>query len=195
MSFAIVTSARGVEIDGGSLYLSESQISQAILSQWFPASSNTAIEVQEVNEIVAQFFDALEEKRSTEEADVAEYAGGAYDLFEIISDERATVNDLSGQIDRLAGFILNSVPGEPSQSEAAVDTAIRVIKNLVIEVSRLNSVNTALNDAVVLLKAGNTAPVTPTKSPFENHWYTSPVPVPVPAIDWNQVNCAGTATK
>lgn len=29
------------------------------------------------------------------------------------------------QIDRLAAFIMNEVPGEPSQSEGAVDTAIR----------------------------------------------------------------------
>lgn len=32
------------------------------------------------------------------------------------------------QIDRLAQFILDEVPGEPSRSEGAVDTAIRIIK-------------------------------------------------------------------
>ena len=34
------------------------------------------------------------------------------------------------QIDRLANFIMAEVPGEPSQSEGAGDTAIRVIRRL-----------------------------------------------------------------
>jgi hypothetical protein len=32
------------------------------------------------------------------------------------------------QIDRLAKFIMNEIPGEPSQSEGAVDTAIRLLR-------------------------------------------------------------------
>lgn len=32
------------------------------------------------------------------------------------------------QIDKLAKFILEEVDGEPSQSESAVDTAIRIIR-------------------------------------------------------------------
>jgi hypothetical protein len=32
------------------------------------------------------------------------------------------------QIDRLATFIMDEVPGEPSQSQGAVDTAIRIIR-------------------------------------------------------------------
>ena len=32
------------------------------------------------------------------------------------------------QIDRLARFIMDEVPGEPSQSQGAVDTAIRIIR-------------------------------------------------------------------
>lgn len=35
---------------------------------------------------------------------------------------------LKSQIDRLARFIMAEVPGEPSESEGAVDTAIRVIR-------------------------------------------------------------------
>jgi hypothetical protein len=35
---------------------------------------------------------------------------------------------LKAQIDRLAVFIMDEVPGEPSQSQGAVDTAIRIIK-------------------------------------------------------------------
>jgi len=32
------------------------------------------------------------------------------------------------QIERLANFIMAEVPGEPSQSEGAIDTAIRIIR-------------------------------------------------------------------
>jgi hypothetical protein len=38
------------------------------------------------------------------------------------------VHDLELQIDALANYILSEVPGEPSQSEGAVDTAIRVMR-------------------------------------------------------------------
>ena len=34
------------------------------------------------------------------------------------------------QIDRLGKFIMDEVPGEPSRSEGAVDTAIRIIREL-----------------------------------------------------------------
>jgi hypothetical protein len=37
---------------------------------------------------------------------------------------------LQSQIKRLADFIVDEVPGEPSQSEGAIDTAIRVIRKL-----------------------------------------------------------------
>lgn len=36
--------------------------------------------------------------------------------------------DLDAEIDRLARFIIAEVAGEPSQSEGAVDTAIRIIR-------------------------------------------------------------------
>lgn len=35
------------------------------------------------------------------------------------------------QIDKLAMFIIESVPGEPSQSEGAIDTAIRLLKKYI----------------------------------------------------------------
>lgn len=37
---------------------------------------------------------------------------------------------LAEQVDRLARFIMERVPGEPSQSQGAIDTAIRVIASL-----------------------------------------------------------------
>ncbi len=36
------------------------------------------------------------------------------------------------QIERLAAFIMAEVPGEPSESEGAVDTAIRIIRRRVL---------------------------------------------------------------
>ncbi len=36
---------------------------------------------------------------------------------------------LDSQIDRLAKFIVEHIPGEPSQSEGAVDTAIRIMSS------------------------------------------------------------------
>lgn len=39
-------------------------------------------------------------------------------------------------VDRLAQFIMEHVPGEPSQSQGAVDTAIRVITELQAELAR-----------------------------------------------------------
>ena len=41
------------------------------------------------------------------------------------------------QINELASFIMNEVPGEPSQSQGAVDTAIRIIRELQAENSEL----------------------------------------------------------
>ena len=42
--------------------------------------------------------------------------------------EKETVKSIAGQIDKLALFIMNNVPGEPSQSESAVDCAIRIMQ-------------------------------------------------------------------
>ena len=39
---------------------------------------------------------------------------------------------LSDQIGRLADFIMREIPGEPSQSQGAVDTAIRLLKQIVV---------------------------------------------------------------
>jgi hypothetical protein len=39
---------------------------------------------------------------------------------------------LESQINRLAEFIMHEVPGEPSESEGAVDCAIRIIREKVL---------------------------------------------------------------
>ncbi len=43
--------------------------------------------------------------------------------------EYGTVESLESQVGRLASFIMEKVPGEPSRSEGAIDTAIRIIGN------------------------------------------------------------------
>ena len=49
------------------------------------------------------------------------------------------------QIDTLAKFIQNDVEGEPSQSQGAVDTAIRIITELLERVRELESQGTESN--------------------------------------------------
>lgn len=58
------------------------------------------------------------------------------------------MNDRS-QIDKLAGFIMRNVPGEPNQDSGAGDCAIRIIIKLqgeLAEVDRLLSNRAALDD-------------------------------------------------
>ena len=45
-------------------------------------------------------------------------------------NKKKTHESLESQVKRLAGFIIAEVPGEPSQSEGAIDTAIRIIREL-----------------------------------------------------------------
>jgi hypothetical protein len=55
------------------------------------------------------------------------------DAHESCHDEgdRHEGENAQAQIDRLASFIMHEVPGEPSQSQGAVDTAIRIIRDSV----------------------------------------------------------------
>lgn len=48
------------------------------------------------------------------------------------------MRELEEQIERLARFIMDEVPGEPSQSQGAVDTAIRIIGQLQEELQYWN---------------------------------------------------------
>lgn len=51
---------------------------------------------------------------------------------------RATIEQRDGQIEKLAAFIV-LIPGEPSKSEGAVDTAIRIITQQVRELAESKS--------------------------------------------------------
>lgn len=53
------------------------------------------------------------------------------------------MSELQEQIGNLAQFIMDNVPGEPSQSQGAVDTAIRVIR-------KLQEQNDGLHQAVLM---------------------------------------------
>jgi hypothetical protein len=48
-------------------------------------------------------------------------------LIARIKAEQDDMNSAQQQIDKLAKFIMAEVPGEPSESESAVDCAIRII--------------------------------------------------------------------
>lgn len=50
----------------------------------------------------------------------------------------------SGQIDTLASFIMQEVEGEPSESQGAVDTAIRIITQLQERVRELEAAGKCL---------------------------------------------------
>ena len=50
---------------------------------------------------------------------------------------RATITQRDEQIEKLAAFIIAQVPGEPSKSEGAVDTAIRIITQQAQELERV----------------------------------------------------------
>lgn len=52
--------------------------------------------------------------------------------------------ELERQIERLAQFIMHKIPGEPSQSEGAVDTAIRIMGDQAREVEALRAENAIL---------------------------------------------------
>jgi hypothetical protein len=50
------------------------------------------------------------------------------------------INALKSQIDKLATFIMQNIPNEPSQNEGAVDCAIRIIKGSRKRFEDINSV-------------------------------------------------------
>lgn len=59
--------------------------------------------------------------------------------------------DLRGQIQRLADFILDNVPGEPSKSVGAVDCAIGIINRLKREVEQLKQDKLDMADKISVL--------------------------------------------
>ena len=60
---------------------------------------------------------------------------------------------LDSQIDRLAKFIMENVPGEPSQSDGAVDTAIRIMASALTRIDLLVSQREQLTSAVNVYRA------------------------------------------
>ena len=49
-------------------------------------------------------------------------------LAEQVAKRDIRITHLSGEIDRLARFIMDEIEGEPSEDEGAVDTAIRLLR-------------------------------------------------------------------
>lgn len=62
--------------------------------------------------------------------------------------EDPTAESLKSQVDRLAKFITKYIPGEPSRSEGAIDTAIRLLRDFVhLTPSDARKIWSALMDA------------------------------------------------
>ncbi len=71
--------------------------------------------------------------------EVSECFGNDFDAAFIELEALAKAGHLADpqkDLDCLARFIMDNVPGEPSQSEGVVDTAIRIIKALLTRVRR-----------------------------------------------------------
>lgn len=67
--------------------------------------------------------------------------------------ERGIKEGLADQIDRLARFIVTTIPGEPSRSEGAVDTAIRLLRRMHASIELFKACDTTLDR---LIKAEET---------------------------------------
>lgn len=78
-----------------------------------------AKEIDGLNKSLEDFADRLDKK-----------------IYEVI-ELKETIESYAKQIDKLANFIMASVPGEPSQSEGAVDCAMRIIESQAKEIERL----------------------------------------------------------
>lgn len=55
---------------------------------------------------------------------------------------------LNKQVERLAMFIVEEVPGEPSAPEGAIDTAIRIMKEQKHKIQKLTEVNEELIERI-----------------------------------------------
>lgn len=58
------------------------------------------------------------------------------------------LNELERQIDRLANFIMHEIEGEPSESQGAVDTAIRIMEKQAREADELRAENERLREGL-----------------------------------------------
>jgi hypothetical protein len=157
MSEATITSETTRQIELQGVVLSESEIRYAVYTKYFPQAADDSFQVAATQEIVAQLFDALEEKRSEEKEPtrliLVEAVGSAAalelgrlaefldvdhnsvdaaiteieGLTEALDDERATTTVLEGEVDLLGDFILTNGYGDSSLSGGACATAIRLI--------------------------------------------------------------------
>lgn len=71
------------------------------------------------------------------------------------------IDDLAGQINELAGFITEEIPGEPSQNEGAIECAIRIMREQRKAINRLQDLTERLSarDGQTLPEERNTMKV------------------------------------
>jgi hypothetical protein len=154
--------SRYIQFPSGDIALGEKAIVDAIMNQVYAADQQLVFEVQEA---VAQLFDALEEKGFTNEyaegiaepyqlvyPDVAVQALGAsaLELGKLAEFLNVEYNAVDVAIAQLAG-LQEDLDDERVTVEVLEDTLTKQVKNY----SQINAVNKALNDELVLQKAQN----------------------------------------
>ena len=72
-------------------------------------------------------------------SDAGRFHGQADGAGKLLVDARIGRDEANGQIAKLAKFIMERVPGEPSQNEGAVDCAIRIIETLAAQNAAIKS--------------------------------------------------------
>jgi len=93
-----------------------------------------------------------------------------YEIGKLVS-EREDANEeslqLQSQIEQLGAFIIATIPGEPSQSQGAVDTAIRIIGEQHAALQRSEQMLAEANHTIEQLHAAKTitAPIDPRLQP------------------------------
>jgi hypothetical protein len=80
------------------------------------------ITIENAQKIADKTAEALRKSREVKPEDLTRPIGA--------TAPARTTETLEAQVDRLARFIMAEVPGEPSQNEGAIDTAIRIIRTL-----------------------------------------------------------------
>ena len=86
---------------------------------------------------------------------------------------------LDSQIERLANFILENVPGEPSRSEGAVDTAIRLLREVYPPITERRNVFDHSEDEP-RLDGGSWKPACDTSDEEAEDVVGQPIDLPIP---------------
>ncbi len=75
------------------------------------------------------YYEVDENDQLVEDPETGDFLEGTFEAFVVMERPPTLTVDQTrkAELDRLAGFIIDHVPGEPSENEGAVDTAIRLL--------------------------------------------------------------------